>query len=599
MNGAAVTSGSASNVIGLNVGSNTITVVVTAQDDTTKTYTVTVMRESSSNADLSGLTLSSGTLNPTFGAGTTSYTASVGNSVSSLTVTPTVADPTATVTVNGASVASGSASNGIGLNVGSNTITVVVTAQDGTTTKTYTVTVTREAANSSSPSDGSSSGGPPSSGSPSTGNSQSGKTAGIRVIVSGKAYDQIFRGTTTNENGRSVLTVTVDAAKLTEQLAHEGDKPIIVISAASANAEEVRLALTGDAVKALVDKQAELEVQTLSGNYRLPASEIAIDRLSLQFGTQIKLEDIVVHVAIAKSDSAKAALVASLSDKGKFSVIVPPVDFTITVTYNGRTMEVEKFGSYVKREIPLPDSVAPGQITTAIVIDPDGSIHQVPTAIVSRSGKHYAVVSSLTNSTYALIWHPMTFVDEEGHWSKDAVNDMASRMIVNGVDEKNYRPDAAITRAEFTAILIRALGLSDKGKTSTFSDIQSSDWYVGAVAKAQEYGIVSGYEDGSFGSNKTITRQEAMVIIERAMKLVQLDTSINGADVDAVLAPFTDHSAVNVWAKQAVAMTVESGLVQGSDKRLKPTDSITRAETAAIVQRMLKKAKLIDSTNSR
>ncbi|TCZ78169.1 S-layer homology domain-containing protein [Paenibacillus albiflavus] len=200
----------------------------------------------------------------------------------------------------------------------------------------------------------------------------------------------------------------------------------------------------------------------------------------------------------------------------------------------------------------------------------------------------------MTNSTYALILHQMTFVDVEDHWSKDAVNDMASRLIVSGFDEKNYQPDAAITRAEFTAILIRALGLSDNGKTSTFSDIQSSDWYVGAVAKAQEYGIVSGYEDGSFGANKTITRQEAMVIIARAMKLAQLYTGIHGSDVDAVLAPFTDHSEINTWAKQSVAAVVESGLVLGSDKRLMPTDSITRAETAAIVQRMLKKAKLID-----
>ncbi len=96
----------------------------------------------SSNADLSGLTLSDGTLSPVFSAGTTAYTASVGNSVSSVTVTPTVSDSSATVKVNGTTVASGTASGAISLNVNSNTITVLVTAQDGTP-KTYTVTVTR------------------------------------------------------------------------------------------------------------------------------------------------------------------------------------------------------------------------------------------------------------------------------------------------------------------------------------------------------------------------------------------------------------------------------------------------------------------------
>ncbi len=146
VNGAAVTSGSASGAIALTVGANTITTLVTAQDGVTiKTYTVTVTRAASANADLSNLALASGTLSPTFASATTTYTASVSNAVSSLTVTPTVSDSTATVKVNGTTVVSGSASGAISLNVGSNTITTVVTAQDGTTTKTYTTTFTRAA----------------------------------------------------------------------------------------------------------------------------------------------------------------------------------------------------------------------------------------------------------------------------------------------------------------------------------------------------------------------------------------------------------------------------------------------------------------------
>ncbi len=144
VNGTIVASGAASANIPLTVGSNTINVVVTAQDgSTTKTYTITVTRAPSSNADLSSLTVSQGTLTPAFATGTTSYTDSVDNTVTSMTVTPTLADTTASITVNTVAVASGSASEAINLNVGSNTITVVVRAQDGTTTKTYTITVTR------------------------------------------------------------------------------------------------------------------------------------------------------------------------------------------------------------------------------------------------------------------------------------------------------------------------------------------------------------------------------------------------------------------------------------------------------------------------
>jgi len=91
---------------------------------------------------LSGLLLSSGSLSPAFVSDTKVYTSSVANAITSLTVTPTMTNPFATVTVNGTSVSSGSASAIIPLAVGNNPIIVLVTAQDGTTTSTYTVSVT-------------------------------------------------------------------------------------------------------------------------------------------------------------------------------------------------------------------------------------------------------------------------------------------------------------------------------------------------------------------------------------------------------------------------------------------------------------------------
>jgi protocatechuate 3,4-dioxygenase beta subunit len=100
----------------------------------------------STDATLSALTLSSGTLSPTFASGTTSYTVSVANTVTSITITPTVNTSGATVQVAGTTVASGSASASQALAVGANTISLVVTAADGSTTETYAVTATRAAA---------------------------------------------------------------------------------------------------------------------------------------------------------------------------------------------------------------------------------------------------------------------------------------------------------------------------------------------------------------------------------------------------------------------------------------------------------------------
>ena len=114
--------------------------------DPTWTGGSTTLTTAASSADtLSGLTISVGTLTPTFASGTLSYTDSVSNSTTSVTVTPTANQGNATIKVNNVSVASGQASGAISLSVGSNTINVLVTGQDGVT-PVYTITVTRAAA---------------------------------------------------------------------------------------------------------------------------------------------------------------------------------------------------------------------------------------------------------------------------------------------------------------------------------------------------------------------------------------------------------------------------------------------------------------------
>ncbi|MRR24196.1 cadherin-like beta sandwich domain-containing protein, partial [bacterium] len=147
-----VLSGTASSPINLTVGTNTITLSVTAEDGAaTMTYTL-VVRRLTNNADLSALTLSHGTLD--FDADTTEYDIVVAYSVNSITVTPTAAGINASIMVeitSGGStipvalgeVVSGTASEEILLNEGENTITLLVTAEDGTTTRTYILNVTR------------------------------------------------------------------------------------------------------------------------------------------------------------------------------------------------------------------------------------------------------------------------------------------------------------------------------------------------------------------------------------------------------------------------------------------------------------------------
>ena len=132
----------------LAVGQNTITIKVT-EDSLSRTYTVTVTRAApaaSSDASLSGLSLSSGTLTPAFAGATTSYAASVANSVSWTTVTATKNHAAASVLITPTDADANRAGDQVNLDVGSNTVTVKVTAEDGAATRTYTVTVTRATA---------------------------------------------------------------------------------------------------------------------------------------------------------------------------------------------------------------------------------------------------------------------------------------------------------------------------------------------------------------------------------------------------------------------------------------------------------------------
>jgi gliding motility-associated-like protein len=145
VNGVTVVSGRASAPIPLNLGINAIVIVSTAQDGkTTLTYGITITRTPSNNASLSSIKLSpSATLTAVAGPDYADYTATVSNTRNSIQVIPTTAVATSTITVNGLTVASGTASGPIALNVGPNMITIETLAQDGKTTHTYGITITR------------------------------------------------------------------------------------------------------------------------------------------------------------------------------------------------------------------------------------------------------------------------------------------------------------------------------------------------------------------------------------------------------------------------------------------------------------------------
>ncbi|MCR2807357.1 glycosyl hydrolase 53 family protein [Paenibacillus soyae] len=412
---------------------------------------------------------------------------------------------------------------------------------------------------------------------------------GIDIIVDGKPQGQLATVVPSTEGGQSVLTATLDVDKISTLLDGSAGKPSIVIPVTS-SADKVSIGLTGDIVKKMEDKQAVLDIQTVNGSYKLPVNEPFIGNVAQELGSQVPLSDIQVQVTIAKGDEQAVTRMEQAAEENSFAIVAAPIEFSITVSYKGTAISVDRFSAYVERTIAIPEGVDPNEVTTGLVLEPDGTVRHVPTSIVQKDGKYYAVIRSLTNSLYSLVSNAAAFVDMEGHWAKVAVNDMASRMIVNGLNAEQFAPSESITRAEFAAIIVRALGLGDQASTDAFKDVEANAWYNGVIAQAAAYDLIEGYEDGTFRPSATITREEAMVILYRAMALAGLDA---GASADA-LSAFADAGDISAWAEQAAAAAANHQLVQGSNGQLKPQSEITRAETAVIVQRLLVKSKLID-----
>ncbi|OAS17818.1 S-layer homology domain-containing protein [Paenibacillus oryzisoli] len=420
--------------------------------------------------------------------------------------------------------------------------------------------------------------------------------SGVPVYVDGKLQEKSATAVTTTVNNQVVMTITVDNKKVTELIEGNALKKVM-LPIHSTTANVVIGELNGKLVKAMEGKEASIEIQTNLATYTLPASQIRIDNISDAIGKDIALEDIKISLKIAETSSDQTGNVESAARSGHFELIGKPVDFVIEASYGDKKVIVHQFNHYVLRSLVLPQGVDPAKMTTGVVANEDGSLTHVPTTIRKENETYYADIKSLTNSTYSVIWNSKTFQDVATHWSKTDVNDLASRLIIQGTTENQFSPDRSITRAEFTAIMLRALGLRSPKDTQdiTFSDIGGADWYMQDVKTAVSYGLISGYEDGTFKPNGQITRAEAMVIIDRAMSITQLEKVKTDAAAIDLLSSFTDVTTIPSWARQAIASAVKQGIAQGAENKLAPSDNITRAQTATMIRRMLIKAGLINA----
>ncbi|MDG0810542.1 S-layer homology domain-containing protein [Cohnella rhizosphaerae] len=414
----------------------------------------------------------------------------------------------------------------------------------------------------------------------------------VEVLVNGKV-EKLGKSKTSEAGGLKTTTVTVDAAKLQAKLEAEGNNAVVTIPVAGQSALKIGQ-LTGQLVKNMENASATLILRTDHASYTIPAKQFNIDALSGKLGQSAKLEDIQVQIEIADPTADTSAMAEQAAEKGAFALVVPPVSFTVRAIYGTESVEIDRFNAYIERTIAIPDGVDASKITTGVIIDADGTARHVPTQVVVIDGRYYAKINSLTNSTYAVVSHEPAFADMANHWAKAAVEDMGARLVIEGTGGGRFSPDRDVTRAEFAAIVVRGLGLKPESGASAFSDVAAGEWYGAAIATASAYGLIEGYADGTFRPDDKITREQAIVIVSKAMEITGLQGKLSVESAEATLRPFKDAADISEWAQKGVAASVTAGLAKGrGDARLAPRESVSRAEVAALVQRLLQKSGLI------
>ncbi|MDD4237575.1 MAG: S-layer homology domain-containing protein [Desulfotomaculaceae bacterium] len=190
-----------------------------------------------------------------------------------------------------------------------------------------------------------------------------------------------------------------------------------------------------------------------------------------------------------------------------------------------------------------------------------------------------------SSGNYILLAYSPVFVDLSSHWSRAEVEVAAARHIVKGMDNSNFAPDELVSRAQFTAMIVRALRMKLPESGDAFTDVDQSAWFVNEVTAAVKAGIIKGDEGNRFNPDHQINRLEMAVIIGRALKYA--GAGENSVDDSELLAKFVDGTEVPEWASGEIAPAIKAGLINGKDDgELAPAAFSTRGEAAAVLKRL-------------
>ena len=192
------------------------------------------------------------------------------------------------------------------------------------------------------------------------------------------------------------------------------------------------------------------------------------------------------------------------------------------------------------------------------------------------------------------VLHPgKTFSDIVGSPAQASVEALAARGVLNGRQADIFDPEGLVTRAEFCAMVVRALGLEPVSADTSFADVAKDDWFCSAVQTAYAYGIINGVSEAAFAPNDSITREQVCVMLTRAARLCGADTAMTPAAVRDALAVYTDYRSIGTWAQEEAAFCTANGIFSPQTVLFEPTRAFSRAEMAAALFSLLNFADLL------
>ncbi|WP_438434891.1 S8 family serine peptidase [Gorillibacterium sp. sgz500922] len=292
------------------------------------------------------------------------------------------------------------------------------------------------------------------------------------------------------------------------------------------------------------------------------------------------------------SSAANEAMTARITaEQGKG--IGTPVSFeAVWRTPAGEVPLTVPSGVFIKRSFTVPGSVEPGK--AGVLVEQNGAVTPVASVFAKQpDGTTLVTVSRPGFSVYAAASRQTAFTDLASSYAASEIQTLAAKWILDGTSATTFSPQGSLTRAEFTAMLVRALGLSASG-AAAFRDVRSTDWFASEVAAATEAGLVQGVGGGRFAPNAKLTREELAVLLERALRLTGMKLPAGQASASA----YKDEPALSAFAKDSVNALTASGVLEGytlgSSRFYRPKNAASREFAARSLYRLLNGIGLIE-----